>query len=268
MKKILLLIVISLSLLGASRAAAQFYPPAPRAGTYVADPASVLKPDVETYLNDMSRALEEKTTAQVAIAVVDSTSPETVEGYAVELFKRWGIGQAETDNGVLLVVAMTDRKMRIEVGYGLEGALTDIEANRIIDELMTPRFKQGDFMRGAVSGTEGIIAEVLEEYGMTHDDLPVTRPEIPEGRDTPPQANPKAPRNDNMPSTGYIAALVGGVLGVVILVLIVIWKMPSSGSGKSSGGPRWTSGGDSGGSSGGSFGGGGSSGGGGASGGW
>ena len=89
--------------------------------------------------------------------IVPTTQPETVEQYAVRVEETWKLGRKGIDDGVLLVVAKNDRKLRIEVGYGLEGALNDATAKRIIAEEITPRFKQGDFYGGISAGVERII---------------------------------------------------------------------------------------------------------------
>ncbi|MFX5476420.1 TPM domain-containing protein, partial [Acinetobacter baumannii] len=86
--------------------------------------------------------------AQVAILMVPSTYPDSIEAYATRVFEAWKLGRKGIDDGVLVLVAKDDRRMRIEVGYGLEGTITDIDAGRIIREYMTPAFRQQDYAGG------------------------------------------------------------------------------------------------------------------------
>ncbi|HZQ72845.1 MAG TPA: TPM domain-containing protein, partial [Burkholderiales bacterium] len=125
--------------------------------------------DLTGTLSEQQRAGLERTLAdfegrkgaQVAVLMVPSTQPETVEQYAVRVEESWKLGRKGVDDGVLLVVAKNDRRLHIEVGYGLEGALPDAVAKRIIDEDIAPRFKQGDFYGGIRAGT-GRIMQVIE----------------------------------------------------------------------------------------------------------
>jgi uncharacterized protein len=98
--------------------------------------------------------------SQIAVLIVPTTQPETIEQYSIRVAESWKIGRKKVDDGVLLVVATDDRKMRIEVGYGLEGALTDSTARRIIDETIAPRFKAGDFSGGIAAGITRMIAVI------------------------------------------------------------------------------------------------------------
>ena len=86
--------------------------------------------------------------------IVPTTQPETIEQYSIRVAEAWKIGRKKIDDGALLVVAKNDRKLRIEVGYGLEGALTDVTSKRIIDEVITPKFRSGDFAGGISDGVD------------------------------------------------------------------------------------------------------------------
>ena len=127
--------------------------------------------DLTGTLNAQQRAALEQTLAefesrkgaQVAVLMLPSTQPETVEQYAVRVEEIWKLGRKGVDDGVLLVVAKDDRRLHIEVGYGLEGALPDAIAKRIIDEDITPRFKQGDFYGGIRAGTDRIMRVIEGE---------------------------------------------------------------------------------------------------------
>jgi uncharacterized protein len=116
--------------------------------------------------------LKQKTSAEVAVVTVDSTEPLSIEEYAVNLFQRFGIGQKGKDNGVLLLVAYKDRDMRIEVGYGLEGAITDAKSSQIINSIITPEFKDGHFSDGIEKGTAAIVTLIAKEYNVTLTGVP------------------------------------------------------------------------------------------------
>jgi uncharacterized protein len=101
--------------------------------------------------------------SQIAVCVTGTTAPLTIEQYGIELAKKWKIGRAKIDDGVIIIVALNDRKMRIEVGRGLEGAVTDLLAGRIIDRVMAPEFKQGDFYGGINSAVDSLISIIRGE---------------------------------------------------------------------------------------------------------
>jgi len=126
----------------------------------------VVEPEYVQKIISVGKELEDKTTAQVTAVIIDSLQGITIEEYAVELFRRWGIGQKGKDNGVLLLVAINDRQMRIEVGYGLEGAIPDGKAGRIRDEYIIPYFKEGDYSKGIYYGYLALAKEVAKEYNV------------------------------------------------------------------------------------------------------
>jgi uncharacterized protein len=111
-------------------------------------------------LEQQLAAFEAKKGAQVAVLMVPTVQPETIEQYAVRAFEQWKLGRKRVDDGVLLVIAKNDRKLRIEVGYGLEGALTDAAAKRIISDVIVPQFQRGDFAGGVAAGVTRIMAVV------------------------------------------------------------------------------------------------------------
>jgi uncharacterized protein len=133
---------------------------------YVTDSAEILSQADESAIIGIAEELERKTTAQLAVVTVKTTQPETIEGYAVRLFERWGIGQKGKDNGVLLLIASDDRKVRIETGYGIEGILPDATCKMIIEEGIIPYFKRGEYSQGILSGASVIVAGVAKEYGV------------------------------------------------------------------------------------------------------
>jgi uncharacterized protein len=123
---------------------------------FVNDYAGLLSPQVKAQLEAKLTQLQKDTTAQVAVVTVKSLEGDTIEDYAVRLFEKWGIGQKDKNNGVLFLVALDDRKMRIEVGYGLEPVITDGRAGRIRDNDVLPSFKKGDYEGGIVAGVNSI----------------------------------------------------------------------------------------------------------------
>lgn len=258
---------------------------------YVTDAAQVLSETTRVSLEMELAALDASTTEQVALVTVPDMGGDYIEHYAAALFEKWGIGQAKEDNGVLLVLAIQERKLRIEVGYGLEGALPDSVASRIITDDMTPLLKAGDYDGAVEKGVADIISAIRGEYAAQ------------ESADSASQIDPFGLIIFGLFALQFLASIlaqskewwsggiVGAVAGVVVSSLFGWWLLGgivltanlmifglifdylvSKMGPFTSGGSSWTSGsgGLSGGSASGGFGGfgGGSSGGGGASGGW
>jgi uncharacterized protein len=123
----------------------------------VTDLTATLTEPQRAALESTLAAFERRKGAQVAVLIIASTTPESVEQYAVRVQESWKLGRKHVDDGVLLVVAKDDRRLRIEVGYGLEGVIPDAIAKRIIDQDITPRFRQGDFHGGIEAGTRRIV---------------------------------------------------------------------------------------------------------------
>jgi len=233
-------------------------------------------------------AFEAKKGAQIAVLMLPTVQPETIEQYAVRAFEKWKPGRKGIDDGVLLVIAKDDRKLRIEVGYGLEGALTDATAKRIISDDILPQFKRGDFSAGVAAGVSRIMAVI---DGETLPPVAVSQ-KAQENR----QFNPEwllagfvlfnvinlglRALIGQLAAAGIMAGIFGfiiwlvfsSVIGASIAAVIAFVFSLSAGAkgnfgggyGGSGGGGSWSSGGGGGGFSGG----GGRSGGGGASGGW
>jgi len=127
----------------------------------ITDNAQLLSPEVNRSLSDSLQAHEKRTGNQIAVLTIATLDGESIEDYAVRVFESWKLGRKGKDNGVLIVVVPNDRRMRIEVGYGLEGTLTDAMAGRIVQNVMTPKFRNGDFDGGIADGA-GAVMEVLE----------------------------------------------------------------------------------------------------------
>ena len=267
-------------------AGAQALLPIPPLAARVTDLTATLSADQRARLEEKIAAFERQKGSQIAVLIVPSVLPETVTEYALRVVESWKLGRKGVDDGALLLIAKDDRKLRIEVGYGLEGALNDATAKRIISETISPRFKQGDFYGGIDAGLDVMIKVAAGEA-------------LPEPKQTS-KASGTGFDFETLMFFGFIlifvvggilrsifgrflaAGVIGGVAGIVaslilssVLVAIVVGVVAfivslfagnsgGGGGGFSSGGSSW-----GGGSGGGGFsGGGGSFGGGGASGGW
>jgi len=127
----------------------------------VNDHAGILSEQTRSGLSEQLKAHEERTTNQVVILTMVSLQGENIEDYSNRVFNEWKLGQADLDNGILILVVPDERRMRIEVGYGLEGVMTDLLTGRIIREIITPRFRKGDFDGGITEGALAVL-KVLE----------------------------------------------------------------------------------------------------------
>lgn len=136
----------------------------PRLTGRVVDTAHMLSPDAAREIDAKLAAFERSDSTQVVVLTIPSLEGESLEEYSIKVAQAWGIGQKGKDNGVLLLVSKGDRKVRIEVGYGLEGRLTDALSGRIIDYAIVPAFKAGHFDAGIESGVSAIMEAVRGEY--------------------------------------------------------------------------------------------------------
>jgi uncharacterized protein len=143
----------------------------------VVDLTGTLSTDDIAAQSQRLKNLEMRKGSQVAVLIVPTTQPETIEQYSIRVAEAWKIGRKKIDDGALLVIAKNDHKLRIEVGYGLEGNLTDVTSRRIIDEVIAPRFKSGDFAGGIAAGITRIIGVIDGET------LPPPAPEASHGQD-------------------------------------------------------------------------------------
>ena len=129
----------------------------------VTDTTNTLTDEQKTRLEGTLKDFEARKGAQIAVLIVPTTEPETIEQYSIRVVEQWKLGRKNVDDGALLIVAKNDRQLRIEVGYGLEGALTDATSHRIIDETIVPRFKEGDFYGGITAGVDSMMRVVSGE---------------------------------------------------------------------------------------------------------
>ncbi|WP_420576546.1 TPM domain-containing protein [Ekhidna sp.] len=168
----------------------------PKLETRVTDLANLLSTSEESFLTRQLEDLENRKESQLAILTVNSTKPETIEQYSIRVVDQWKLGRGDVDDGVLLIVAKNDRKVRIEVGYGLEGAIPDAYAKRIINNIIVPHFRDGDYYLGIEEGMEAIIGLIDGE-------------ELPEVKPTTTAKNDKT-----------IGLLF--FIGIVVLIFIVV----------------------------------------------
>lgn len=131
--------------------------PVPALSARVTDTTQTLDEATRSQLTQQLADLEQRKGAQIAVLMVPTTGDESIEQYALRAFEQWKLGRKNVDDGILFVVAKNDRKLRIEVGYGLGGAVTDLLAGRIIREQVAPRFKQGDFAGGVAAGVDSLV---------------------------------------------------------------------------------------------------------------
>jgi uncharacterized protein len=136
----------------------------PKLTGYVNDNADIISSGVELKIENYLRQFEGSDSTQIGVLTIPSLEGESLEEYALKVAEAWLLGQKGKDNGVLLLVARDDRKIRIEVGYGLEGKLTDLLAGRIIDQEMVPYFRQGNFEGGIIAGINALTEVVRGEY--------------------------------------------------------------------------------------------------------
>lgn len=274
--------LLAVLLLACAAAAAWAQIPVPALAARVTDAAGMLAPDERTRLEAELAAFEANKGSQIAVLLVPSTNPESIEEFGIRVADAWKIGRKGVDDGVIVIVAKDDRRVRIEVGYGLEGTIPDALARRIVEEGITPRFREGRFFDGLVAGVRRIEALI-------------------EGEPLPPRARARVPAADGGGGSlfGYLVAalvfggllrmwlgrlaagaLVGGGLGAAawlisgsvlfaLLVAVVMFFLSAFGGGRSGWPGGGGFGGGFGGGRGGGFGGGGGGfGGGGASGRW
>lgn len=134
---------------------------------YYYDETNILSDGTKKEIDDINKKLETATESQIIVAVVDSIEDYgSIEEYATKFFEKWKIGSKEKNNGILFVTSLKERKVRIEVGYGLEGALPDGKVGRILDDYVMPNFEKEDYNSGILNGFRAIVAEVQKEYNV------------------------------------------------------------------------------------------------------
>ncbi|MEM6642349.1 MAG: YgcG family protein [Bacteroidota bacterium] len=198
--------IITLILLAVT-ASAQDFSTIPELKKRITDELGLLSADQQRSISAQLTALESRKGSQVAVLIIDSTEPETIEQYSIRVVDKWKLGRKDVDDGVLLLVAKGDRNVRIEVGYGLEGAIPDAYAKRIISNIIIPHFRDGDYYLGIEEGLEAITALIDGE-------------ELPQIT----QTSYRSSRNENE-SFGLFLAIVALIFGVFIAKALLTKKM-------------------------------------------
>lgn len=145
----------------------------PHGGTWVHDNAGILSAPTKSILESALKAERDSTSNQIAVFIIPSLDGESIEDFSLRVAEKWGLGQESKDNGVLLLIAINDRQLRIEVGSGLEGILTDAVSSRINRNEIAPFFREGNYDEGVKAGVIAIIQAIRGEY--RNDDPPVAR---------------------------------------------------------------------------------------------
>lgn len=187
----------------------------------VTDQVGILTAEQKAALVEKLARLEQSTGSQVAVLIIATTAPEDIAAYSIRVVDKWRLGRETIDDGVLFLVASEDRRMRLEVGYGLEGAIPDARAKRIIDTLVAPQFRTGDYAAGINAGVDAIASQVR-------------------GEELPPPTRGNAATPDDvfamLPVVLVVALILGGILRHILgavpgalttggLVGLVAWFM-------------------------------------------
>lgn len=190
--------------------AAPQIPPKPTAaaGIYVQDYAQVLSAEDKRRLLSIGQELDDKTTAQLAVVTVKTLDGQPIEDYALAILREWGIGSKEKNNGALIVVAVQDRRSRIEVGYGLEGLLTDGLTGRIQDQAMIPYFRKGNYAAGIVNGYAVTASLIAKDAGIQLTSINSEQIAVPA----------KTTNNTDQEYPFWLKLLIGA--GIVLLLII------------------------------------------------
>lgn len=200
MKKLLSLLTLFLIAFCVNAQIEKVIPARPNPPKLVNDIADILTPEQEHALERKLVAYDDSTSNQIAIVIVNTTGDYPIEEVALRILRDWGIGNKNTNNGIVLLVAKNDRKIRIETGYGLEGAIPDITAKTIIDKTITPSFRKENYYRGLDEATDDLIKAAAGEY--------------------------KAPKGYNEKKGKGIGKGIGGFL---IILFIIIFSIISRG---------------------------------------
>lgn len=206
----LLLLAFLLGPAGLGTAVAQQLAPIPPLDSPVVDTTGTLDAAQRQALVQQALALQQRKGSQLQILIVPSTRPEDIAQYTTRVFEQWGIGRKGVDDGVLLVVARDDRRVRIEPGYGLEGAIPDAIANRVIQEYLVPRFRNDDYAGGITEATAVLVRLIDGEP------LPA------------PVASNREPDGGN--ATFGIALFIGGFAAVLVRLLFARRSRPMRGA--------------------------------------
>jgi uncharacterized protein len=182
--------------------------PIPALSMRVTDITGTLAAPQQKLIEDRLAALEQHKGTQVAVLIVPTTAPESIEQYSTRVFDAWKLGRKNVNDGVLVVIAKDDHRVRIEVAYGLEGAIPDAAAFRIEHEYMTPKFRDGDFAGGIGAGIDMLTRLIDEEP------LPPPQPQALRQHSLP------IPEPWWSPVQFVVGILFGGILGVIVVLVL------------------------------------------------
>ncbi|NTW95855.1 MAG: TPM domain-containing protein [Erysipelotrichaceae bacterium] len=177
--------------------------PQPNDTFYVLDEVGLLSESTISTIISTSQELQSKTKAQIVVVIVQSMEGQSVETYALDILRDWGIGDTDLDNGLLILLSIDERVSRIEVGYGLEGILNDAKTGRFQDTYMLPYYTAGDFDQGILNGYLAFAQEVAKEYNVTLD------------------INNPIPYSDTSNNISDVPSWIS-ILAIIILVLIFV----------------------------------------------
>lgn len=169
MKKIIALFSIVLLILSLSFSSFAIDFPQPTSKLFVNDFANVIGEEDEEEIMKIGADLYTQTSAQVVVVTVDTLDGYDEKEYALELGREWGVGSKETNNGVVLLLSVSERRVTIQSGYGLEGCVTDAKSGQILDEYVVPYLKENDFSTGLTEGYKAVVSVVCNEYGVELD---------------------------------------------------------------------------------------------------
>lgn len=183
---------------------------------FISDNANILTESTESNLNNILHELQDKTKAEIAIVTLNSLNDKSIEDVALQIFRKYKFGDKKLNNGALFLVAPNERKVRFEIGYGLEGVITDAHSGMITDYYVIPKFKQNDYENGIINGTIALANDIAESYGQT---LSVSRPNIKSYQHSN-QMSDSIFTDENLP---IALKILFGLIFIVILLMIVGW---------------------------------------------
>lgn len=227
------LIMTAYLVIGAVASAQSQIPSAPASSLYVQDYAGVLSGETKVKINRLGGKIAAQSKAQVVVVTVNSLNGESIQDYALAVLREWQLGDKALNNGVLFLVDVGGKQSRIEVGYGLEGALNDAKAGRIQDEYALPYFQRGDYDQGIWNAYKAVMREVSKEYGLA----------VPGDNRASPQNKISGPEAwwNGLPWWLQGAALAGGVLlfmidwlffgGSITFLILSLLRFRGSGGG-------------------------------------
>jgi uncharacterized protein len=228
----------ALALVAPASPAAAAPPDYPKAAGWVLDQAAVINSAEETALERRLSAYEKKTGHEIAVVTIKTLGGARLETYATGLFNTWGIGKAGKNNGVLLLVAMQERKLRLEVGRGLEAVITDEEAGTILDDHVRPAMRTEDVIGAVTAGVDGIVSQLTRGPVRRTPAAPMPGdPATAEERSAEPQSFVDPSGGSGGPSDPTFLVVGGLILGAAVVV--GAWAVGSRSGSRRGAGGRW-----------------------------